>query len=263
MLSSTKKELNTLPQKVSYAYRHNYRRIICVSTGLTILLCKISLQFCSEFIDNNRSNIILTRSIARFIKLPTSILYVAHSTFTLQSLIEDYKDPKKRQLAKIIGKSANLVSSTIGLLMQTKIIHLFADGAVDHIRLVSTVLFLFIAEPISYYYAIKKYQDSKGTDKYVECRKSLMISTLTFSLGLVGFIVDHMDLPNIPINLGNGIVYNFNVGVTISIIYSAVLLMLQVEKLFSQPIPELEDIHHESINGLTHNSCDGVTISEL
>lgn len=100
MLSSTKKELNTPSQYVHYAYSHKYRRIICISTGLAILLCKISLQFCCKFIDNNRSNIILAQSIARLIKLPTFILYITNSAFTLQSLIEDYKDPKKKTISE-------------------------------------------------------------------------------------------------------------------------------------------------------------------
>lgn len=117
MLSSAKGNPTALSQVVRDAYRHDARRWICVLTGVTTLLCKISLQFCCEFIDNNRSNIILTRNIARFLKLPTSILYIAHSAFTLQSLIENYKDPKKRQLAKIIGKSANLANSIIEVLM--------------------------------------------------------------------------------------------------------------------------------------------------
>lgn len=230
---------DTISRRVRDAYRHDARRWICVSTGLTTLLCKISLQFCCEFIDNNRSNIILTRNIARFLKLPTSILYIAHSAFTLQSLIENYKDPKKRQLAKIIGKSANLANSIIEVLMLLKVIHFFAgynSNVVGHFGLASTVLFLFISEPISYYYTWKKYLDNKDPNKSFECRKDLMISTLTFSLGLLNFILKRVEITTIPMDLGNGVIYNFNLSITIGIMYSAVFLILNVEKLFNQPI---------------------------
>lgn len=239
MLGSAKGNPTALSQVVRDAYRHDARRWICVLTGLTTLLCKISLQFCCEFIDNNRSNITLTRDIARFLKLPTSILYIAHSAFTLQSLIENYKDPKKRQLAKIIGKSANLANSIIEVLMLLKVIHFFAgynSNVVGHFGLASTVLFLFISEPISYYYTWKKYLDNKDPNKSSECRKDLMISTLTFSLGLLNFILKRVEITTIPMDLGNGVIYNFNLSITIGIMYSAVFLILNVEKLFNQPI---------------------------
>ncbi|NUX01136.1 hypothetical protein GO685_01175 [Wolbachia endosymbiont of Madathamugadia hiepei] len=277
MSNKLKKKQNMFAQKVHDTYSHNARKIICVTTGLTILLCKISLQFCCEFTDNNRSNIFLIRNVAWWAKFPTSILYIAYSAFTLYDLVKDYRDPKgKKELAKIVGKSASLASSTIEALMMLKVIHLLTRNAevISCVHLTSTILFLFISEPISYYYTCKKYQkvhkeyqdacgkyqDKKETDEFTKCkaeiakrRKSLITSTLTFSLGLLNFVLRRIEIATIPINLGNSIIYNFNLNVTISIIYSAVFLVVQLDKLFNQPInddpsTELRDVnhHHES-----------------
>ncbi|WCR59113.1 MAG: hypothetical protein PG978_000527 [Wolbachia endosymbiont of Ctenocephalides felis wCfeF] len=277
MSNKLKKKQNTFAQKVHDTYDHDIRRIICVTTGLTMLLCKISLQFCCEFIDNNRSSIFLIRNVARWAKFPTSILYIAYSAFTLYDLVKDYRDPKgKKELAKIVGKSASLASSTMEALMMLKVIHLLTRNAdvISCVYLTSTILFLFISEPISYYYTCKKYQKArkeyqdacgkyqgkKETDEFTKCkaelakrRKSLIISTLTLSLGLLNFVLRRIEIATIPINLGNGIIYNFNLSVTVSIIYSAVFLAVQLDKLFNQPInddpsTELRDVnhHHES-----------------
>ncbi|MGL9731467.1 MAG: hypothetical protein ACR5KX_01350 [Wolbachia sp.] len=277
MSNKLKKKQNTFAQKVHDTYDHDIRRIICITTGLAMLLCKISLQFCCEFIDNNRSNIFLIRNVARWAKFPTSILYIAYSAFTLYDLVKDYRDPKgKKELAKIVGKSASLASSTIEALMMLKVIHLLTRNAdvISCVHLTSTILFLFISDPISYYYTYKKYQkahkeyqdacgkyqDKKETDEFTKCKaelakrkKSIFISTLTLSLGLLNFVLRRVEIATIPINLGNGIIYNFNLSVTVSIIYSAVFLAVQLDKLFNQPInddpsTELRDVnhHHES-----------------
>ncbi|MDR3132214.1 MAG: hypothetical protein LBU02_03935 [Rickettsiales bacterium] len=213
MLNKLKKKPNTVAQRVHDTYNHNLRRIICITTGLTMLLCKISLQFCCEFIDNNRSNIFLIRNVARWAKFPTSILYIAYSAFTLYDLVKDYRDPKgKKELAKIVGKSASLASSTIEALMMLKVIHLLTRNAdvISCVYLTSTILFLFISEPISYYYTYEKYQKAheeykdacgkyqgkKETDEFTKCKaelakrkKSLFINTLTLSLGLLNFVL--------------------------------------------------------------------------
>ncbi|MGL9759040.1 MAG: hypothetical protein ACR5LA_09750 [Wolbachia sp.] len=269
MPSKLKKKSSTFTQMVHDVYSHDIRKVICITTGLTGILCKISLQFCCEFIDNNRSNIFFIRNVARWVKFPTSILYIAHSAFILRDLVKDYKDPKgKKELAKILGKSASLTNSTIEALMMLKVIHFLArDNAdvISYISLTSTILFLFISEPISYYYTFKKYQeaykkcqDKNGTDKFTkcenelaECKKELAISTLTFSLGLLSFILKRMETATIPINLGNGIIYNFNLSVTVSIIYSTVFLVVQFDKLFNQPInddpsTELDNVHQNT-----------------
>jgi|GEM_PF-3120028 len=274
MSNKLKKKQNTFAQKVHDTYNHDIRRIICITTGLTMLLCKISLQFCCEFIDNNRSSIFLIRNVARWAKFPTSILYIAYSAFTLYDLVKDYRDPKgKKELAKIVGKSASLASSTIEALMMLKVVHLVTRNAdvISCVYLTSTILFLFISEPISYYYTCKryqkahkeyqnacgKYQDKKETDEFTKCkaelakrRKSLFISTLTLSLGLLNFLLRRIEIATIPINLGNGIIYNFNLSVTVSIIYSAVFLVVQLDKLFNQPInddpsTELDSTNHQ------------------
>ncbi|MEY2392886.1 hypothetical protein [Wolbachia endosymbiont of Tettigetta isshikii] len=284
MLNRLKKKQNTFAQKVHDAYDHDIRRIICITTGLTMLLYKISLQFCCEFIDNNRSNIFLIWNIARWVKFPTSILYIAYSAFTLYDLVKDYRDHKvKKELAKIVGKSASLASSTIEALMMLKVIHLLTRNAdvISCVYLTSTILFLFIAEPIGYYYTCKKYQeahkkyqeacgkyqDKKETDEFTKCeaelakhRKSLFISTLTLSLGLLNFVLRRIEIATTPINLGNGIIYNFNLSVTVSIIYSAVFLATHLDKLFSQPInddpsTELDSTNHAQRGDNKETSC--------
>lgn len=255
MLNGVAEKSNKFPQIVRDTYHHKCRQAICVATGLTALICKISLQFCCEFIDSNRSNILLIRDTARLIKLPLSILYIFHSAFTIHNLVNNYKKPdSEEELARIIGKLALLGNSIIGILIQTKIIHFFAADSVSYFRFTSTILFLFISEPISYYYTCKKYQDNKNTKESAKCKKSLITSTITLSLGLTGFIVDNLNLPVVPINLGNGVIYNFSLGVTISMILSAMYLMSNVERLLyynisnNPPSTEIEDTHHHENN---------------
>ncbi|MCX3065741.1 hypothetical protein [Wolbachia endosymbiont of Drosophila pseudotakahashii] len=257
MPNKLKKKSNILAQKVHDIYDHDFRKVICITTGLTALLCKISLQFCCEFIDNNRSNISFIKNVARWVKFPTSTLYIIHSAFILRDLVKDYKDPKgKKELAKILGKSASLTNSTIEALMILKVIHFLARGNADvisYVSLTSTILFLFISEPISYYYSWRKYLDNKDPEKSAECKKDLIISTLTLSLGLLNFILRRIETPTIPINLGNGIIYNFNLSVTVSIIYSAVFLVVQFDKLFNQPINDDPSTELDGANHIRHD----------
>lgn len=257
MPSKLKEKSNTVAQKVHDAYNHDFRKVICITTGLTALLCKISLQFCCEFIDNNRSNISFIKNVARWVKFPTSTLYIAHSAFILRDLVKDYKDPKgKKELAKILGKSANLASSNIEALMMLRVIHFCTGGNADvisYISLTSTILFLFISEPISYYYTCKKYLDNKDPEKSAECKKDLIISTLTLSLGLLNFTLRRIETPTIPINLGSGIIYNFNLSVTVSIIYSAVFLAVQLDKLFNQPVNDDPSTELDGTNHIRHD----------
>ncbi|MDX5519034.1 MAG: hypothetical protein O7177_05665, partial [Wolbachia endosymbiont of Andrena agilissima] len=101
------------------------------------------------------------------------------------------------------------------------------------------------------------YLDNKDPEKSAKCKKDLIISTLTLSLGLLNFILRRIETPTIPINLGSGIIYNFNLSVTVSIIYSAVFLAVQLDKLFNQPVnddpsTELDDVHN--INGHSNDS---------
>ncbi len=257
MPNKLKKKSNILAQKVHDIYDHDFRKVICITTGLTALLCKISLQFCCEFIHNNRSNISFIKNVARWVKFPTSTLYIVHSAFILRDLVKDYKYPKgKKELAKILGKSASLTNSTIEALMMLKVIHFLARGNADvisYVSLTSTILFLFISEPISYYYSWRKYLDNKDHEKSAECKKDLIISTLTLSLGLLNFILRRIETPTIPINLGNGIIYNFNLSVTVSIIYSAVFLVVQFDKLFNQPINDDPSTELDGANHIRHD----------
>ncbi|MDM8335052.1 hypothetical protein [Wolbachia pipientis] len=281
MLNNLKKKPNTFAQRVHDTHNHDIRKIICITTGLIALLCKISLQFCCEFIDNNRFNIYLIQNVAQLIKFPTSILYIAHLAFTLHDLIKDYRGSNgKKELAKIVSKSANLASSTIEALIMLKVIHFLTRenaNLISYIHLTSTILFLFISEHISYYYtykkyqdAHKKYQDKKGTNEFTECKKelakckkALIISTLALLLSLLNFILKRVDIATIPINLSNGVIYNFNLSETVGIIYNAVFLAFQLDKLFHQPINNdpstdlygVDHNHHERSNHDLPNGC--------
>ncbi len=267
MLNELKKKPNTFAQKVHDAYNHDIKKVICITTGLTALLCKVSLQFCCEFIDNNRSNILLIREIAQWVKFPTFILLIVHSTLTLHDLIKDYRNNNsKKELLKIVGKLASLLSNAIEVLIMLQVFHFLTKGntnTISRIQLISTALFLFTSEPVGCYYiykkyqkAHKKYQDKKGTSEFIECKKELtkckkdlIINTLTLSLGLLNFIFKRVDTATTPINLGNGVVYSFNLSITVSIICSTVLLLVWLDKLLNQPInddlsTELDRAYH-------------------
>jgi len=245
-----------LQQKISYTYNHKISRIIWVSTTLTVIICRISLQFSCKLIDSNKANLEVIKNAARFIRLPVSILWVIHSMFILQSLIESYSKPKgKKETAKIVGKSAGLVSDTTQILIQVKIIHFlvgYNKSAVYHVDLASTILSIFVAGPIGFYYSYKKYQDNKDTKKCTEYKNALIFETLIFSSGLLNCLLKMVEVTTIPINLGNDIIYNFNISVTISIIYSTLFLAHQADRLFSQPPSGLDypnaDAHSNVIN---------------
>ncbi|WP_265036720.1 hypothetical protein [Wolbachia endosymbiont (group A) of Anomoia purmunda] len=230
---------NTFTQRVHAAHNHDLRKMYCIAVGLTGILCKISLQFCCEFIDNNRSSISAVSDIAKLIKLPTSTLYILHSGLSLAGYRpqDDKNEPKKS--VQVVGSLAFLTHCIIGILMQTKIIHFLAGNNKDiisHIGLTSTILFLFISEPISYYYSWRKYLDNKDPEKSAKCKKDLIISTLTLSLSLLNFILRRIETPTIPINLGNGVIYNFNLSVTVSIILSLAYLISNIDKFVNQPV---------------------------
>ena len=166
---------NTFIQSIHDAHNHDIRKMYCIAVGLTGILCKISLQFCCEFIDNNRSNICTILDIAKFIKLPTSTLLILHSGLKLAGYKsqDDKGEPKKT--AQVIGSLAFLANCTIGILMQTKIIHFLAGNNKDiisYISLTSAVLFLF-SEFISYYYTWKKYLDNKNSENLLNVEKIL------------------------------------------------------------------------------------------
>ncbi|WFW29763.1 MAG: hypothetical protein LJI21_00335 [Wolbachia endosymbiont of Menacanthus eurysternus] len=270
---SIKEKSDTFTQKLYDTYNHDIRKIVCVITGLTSLLCKISLQFCCEFINKNRSNIFFIQNIAKWIKFPISTFYIIYSTFILCNPIKHYENnnKKKEELIKIIGKSASLASGAIEILAMLKVFHFISGNNNDisimnHIHLISTILFIFIAEPINYYYTYKKYQKAhakyqnkednefiKFESEFIRRRKSFFINTLTLSLGLLNFILKKIEIATTPINLGSCI-YNFNLSVTVSIIYSAVFLAIHLDKLFfNQPInnnpsTDLDINHIQSIN---------------
>ncbi|RDD35724.1 hypothetical protein Wcon_00021 [Wolbachia endosymbiont of Cylisticus convexus] len=231
------KKLNTFAQRVHNAHNHDFRKMYCIAIGLTGILCKISLQFCCEFIDNNESNISAVSKVARLMKLPTSALYILHSGLSLAGYRpqDDKNEPKKS--VQVVGSSAFLTHCIIGILMQTKIIHFLAGNNKDiisYISLTSAVLFLF-SEFISYYYTWKKYLDNKNPEKSAECRKDVIFSTITLPLSLLNFILKRMKIATIPIDLGSGIIYNFNLSVTVSIILSLAYLVSNIDRFVNQP----------------------------
>lgn len=253
---------NTFIESIHDVHNHDIRKMYCIAVGLTGILCKISLQFCCEFIDNNRSNICTILDISKFIKLPTSIIFALHFGLNLAG----YKS-KKLQNGKggnepekpiqVVGSLAFLANCVIGILMKTKIIHFLAGNNKDiisYISLTSAVLFLS-SEFISYYYTWKKYLDNKNPEKSAECRKDVIFSTITLSLGLLSLILKRMELPTIPIDLGGGIIYNFNLTVTVSLILSIAYLVSNIDKFVSQPnngtdpSTGLDDAHHIQHNG--------------
>ncbi|MFP3016857.1 MAG: hypothetical protein ACEY3L_06865 [Wolbachia sp.] len=238
MPSKLKKKSSTFTQRVHAAHNHDLRKMYCIAVGLTALLCKISLQFCCEFIDNNRSSISAVSDIAKLIKLPTSALYILHSGLSLAGYRpqDDKNEPKKS--VQVVGSLAFLTHCIIGILMQTKIIHFLAGNNKDiisYIGLTSTVLFLF-SEFISCYYTWKKYLDNKDPKKSAEYGKDVIFSTITLSLGLLSFILKRMETATIPIDLGSGIIYNFNLSVTVSIILSLAYLISNIDKFVNQPV---------------------------
>lgn len=158
---------------------------------------------------------------------------------------------------QVVGSLAFLANCTIGILMQTKIIHFLAGNNKDiisYISLTSAVLFLF-SEFISCYYTWKKYLDNKNPEKSAECRKDVIFSTITLSLGLLSFTLKRMEIATIPIDLGGGIIYNFNLTVTVSLILSIVYLVSNIDKFVTQPnngtdpSTGLDDARHIQHNG--------------
>ncbi|OAL97446.1 hypothetical protein MWH06_02100 [Wolbachia pipientis] len=237
MSSKPKKKSSTFAQSIHDVHNHDLRKMYCIAVGLTGILCKISLQFCCEFIDNNRSSISAVSDIAKFMKLPTSTLLVLHSGLKLAGYKSQNDKDEPKNLVQVIGSLAFLTHCIIGILMQTKIIHFLAGNNKDiisYIGLTSTVLFLF-SEFISCYYTWKKYLDNKDPEKSAEYGKDVIFSTITLSLGLSSFILKRMETATIPINFGNGIIYNFNLSVTVSIILSLAYLVSNIDKLVNQP----------------------------
>ena len=260
MLNCTAKKSNDLQQTLHGAYYSKCRRAVCIATGLTAIICSISLQFCCEFIDSNRPNILLIRSTARLIKFPFSILFIFVSAFNIYDLINKYKKSgSKEEAAKIVGKLAFLTHHIIDMLTQIKIIDFLAANSVNHFKFASTSLFLFVSEPISYYNTCKKHQSKKNT-------KELITNTITLSLNLAKFIVDRLNLPILPINLGNGLIYNFSLATTLGIILSAMYLMSHVEKLLYYDVNQssldgIDVVHHHSNND--NHISDNHTIIEM
>lgn len=253
----------TIEQKVSHVYNHKIRRIIFISASFTAIMCRILTQFSCWLIDNYKHNIKSIMSATQLIKLPMSVLWVIHSVLTLQKLIERYNEPNsKKETAKIVGKSVDLVNDTLQLLIKVKIIYFLVGhnkSMVSHIGLLSTTLSLFISGPIGIYYSYQKYQNSRGTDKHTKNRTSLILDTFIFSLGLLNFALKLVEITDIPINLGHNIIYNFNLSVIVGIIYSITFLIRPINTLLDQldePNSELRIFETR-----THNDDDNKNVS--
>lgn len=55
------------------------------------------------------------------------------------------------------------------------------------------------------------------------------------SLGLLRFTLKRMEIATIPIDLGGGIIYNFNLSITVSLILSIAYLISDIDKFVNQP----------------------------
>lgn len=250
-------KLNIFAQGVHSAYENKPRKIYCIGVGSVVLLCKISLQFCCDFIDNNRSNICIVLDIAKLMKLPTSILLVLHSGLELAGYkSQDDKNESKKPM-QVVGSLAFLTNCTIGILMQTKVIHFLArnnKNIIGYIGLTSTLLFLF-SEFISYYYIQKKYLDNKDPEKSAKYGKDVIFSIITLSLGVLSFILKRMEVATTPIDLGSGIIYNLNLSVIFGTMLSLAYLVSSINKLVNQPVNDtdpstkLDDAHYIQHNG--------------
>lgn len=250
---------NTFIQTIHDVHNHDIRKMYCIAIGLTGILCKISLQFCCDFIDNNRSNICIVSDIAKLMKLPTSTLLVLHSGLKLARYkSQDDKNESKNPM-QVVGSLAFLANCTIGILMQTKVIYFLAGNNKDiisYISLTSAVLFLF-SECINCYYTWKKYLNNKDSEKSAKYGKDVIFSTFAVSLGLLSFILKRMEISTIPIDLGGGIIYNFNLTVTVSLILSIAYLVSNIDKFVNQPnngtdpSTGLDEAHHAHHNSTT------------
>lgn len=233
---------NTFIQSIYDVHNHDIRKMYCIAVGLTGILCKISLQFCCDFIDNNRSNICTVLDISKFIKLPTSIILTLHFGLNLagyksEKLQNGKEENEPEKPIQVIGNSAFLANCVIGILMQAKIIHFLAGNNKDiisYISLTSAVLFLF-SECINCYYTWKKYLDNKDSEKSTKYGKDVIFRTFALSLGLLSFILKRMEISTIPIDLGGSIIYNFNLTVTVSLILSITYLVSNIDKFVNQP----------------------------
>lgn len=255
---------NTFIQSIHDVHNHDIRKMYCIAIGLTGILCKISLQFCCDFIDNNRSNICTVLDISKFIKLPTSIIFALHLGLNLAGYkskkpANGKEENKPEKPIQVVGNSAYLASCIIGILMQTKIIHFLAGNNKDiisYISLTSAVLFLF-SECINCYYTWKKYLNNKDSEKSAKYGKDVIFSTFALSLGLLSFILKRMEISTIPIDLGGGIIYNFNLTVTVSLILSIAYLVSNIDKFVNQPnngtdpSTGLDEAHHAHHNSTT------------
>ncbi|MGL9726592.1 MAG: hypothetical protein ACR5KV_08940, partial [Wolbachia sp.] len=234
-----------------------------------------------KFIDNNRSNICAISDIAKLMKLPTSIIFILHlglnlAGYKFKKTQDGKKENKPKKPIQVVGSLAFLANCTIGILMQTKVIHFLAGNdknIISDIGLTSTLLFLF-SEFISCYYKCKEYKEvhkkyqeackkhQKGDDELTKCeaelakcKKNVMFSTFTLSLGLLSFILKRMEIATISIDLGSGIIYNFNLSVTVSIVLSLAYPVSNIDKFVNQPVngtnpsTGLGNTHHTQHNG--------------
>ncbi|OCA06864.1 hypothetical protein [Wolbachia endosymbiont of Trichogramma pretiosum] len=257
-----KGEPNTFIENIHDAHNNDIRKMYCIAVGLTGILCKISLQFCCEFIDNNRSNICTILDISQFLKLPASIIFALDFGLNLARCKskkpqngKGENQPKKP--IQVVGSLALLANCVIGILIETKIVHFLARNnkdVISYISLTSAALFLF-SECINCYYTWKKYLDNKDSEKSAKYGKEVIFSTFALSLGLLSFILKRMELPTMPIYLGGGIIYNFNLTITVGLLLSIVHLVSNIDKFVNQPNngtdspTGLDDAHHIQHNG--------------
>lgn len=238
---------STLSKKINYTYKHKARKAAALIISISILLFRISLQFSCNFINNKRPLIYSLKYDAEVARLFLSGLYTLYS-------IANFNQNNKQELTKTVGTIANFLHTIIEILIQFKIVNLFFNNNINCVRLTSTILFLFISEPISLYYSYQEYQSNKNTEKQHKYRKSLIFNTLIFSFGLLNFLCKRIEDISAPINLSSNVVYNFNLSVTISMIYSAIFIVRQVDNILSNAPPsELQSDEIDQVNSTINN----------
>lgn len=238
---------STLSKKINYIYKHRARKITALTVSLSILLFRVSLQFSCDFINNKKSLISSLKYDAEVARLFLSGLYTIYS-------IANFDQNNKQKLTETIGTVANFLHTIIEILIQFKIINFFLGNNINYVRFTSTILFLFISEPIGLYHSYQKYQNSKNTEEQHKYRKSLIFNTLIFSLGLLNFLCKRIENKSVPISLSSDVIYNFNLSITISMVYSAIFIVRQVDSIINHAPPsELQSDEIDQVNSTSNN----------
>uniref|UniRef100_UPI002FD7928D hypothetical protein n=1 Tax=Wolbachia endosymbiont of Pentidionis agamae TaxID=3110435 RepID=UPI002FD7928D len=199
----------------------------------------ISLQFCCNFINTNKHYILFISNIASIVSMPLIILSILYYISILQNLINTEKSKEsnhKHKKLRIISISVLLIYNVTKVLIKTKVVDLLDNARViSYVKLLPTILFVGVFESILCYRAYKEWKTNKDSSKDNDLTQSLILKSLIFLLGLTGFMIKiHMfNVSDIPIHLGNEIVFILSVSATISVSRILYYMVPDVKKLFS------------------------------